>query len=105
MFEDTRLRACLFRAKSYNARIRVTQKDAGLKLVLFTGPGASRAAKPWVAPVLSPCNFSQVGRDWFRPPHVGSLQDTNLGLSKFPIFLCRTNVACYGTFAAKAEIS
>src|ERR1700674_4018327 len=42
------------------------------------------------APVPSPCKFSEVDRGLFRPPHVGSLQDTNLGLSKCPIllFLC-----------------
>jgi hypothetical protein len=31
----------------------------------------------------------------FRPPHVGSLQDTNLGLSKFPIFFREPLYACW----------
>ena len=76
------MRACLFRAKSYNARVRVTQKDAGLKLVLFTGPSAPRAAKPCVRQSCHPAK-SLSGPEVFGPRHVGSLQDTNLGLSKF----------------------
>jgi hypothetical protein len=46
------LKACLFSAKSYNAHVRVMQKDSGLRLVLFTwnpahpGPPNHACASP-----------------------------------------------------------
>jgi hypothetical protein len=46
------------------------------------------------APIPSPCNFSSVSRTFFRPL-LGSLQDTNLGLSKFPIYFSfQTSLVC-----------
>src|SRR6266481_9176924 len=88
MVRDSRLRACLFLVKSYNAHVRVTQKDACLTLVLLTGLGAPGPPNHVCArPVTLQILLS--GSRLFRPPCVGSLQDTFLGLSKFPIlFLC-----------------
>jgi hypothetical protein len=39
---------CVFSIKSYNAHVRVTQKDAGRELVLFAWTWFTWAAKPSV---------------------------------------------------------
>src|SRR6266404_4732494 len=41
-------RTCVFSIKSYNAHVRVTQKDAGRELVLFAWTRFTWAAKPSV---------------------------------------------------------
>jgi len=56
MVRDSRLRACLFLVKSYNAHVRATQKDACLTLVLFDRTGSTRAAKPCVRQTRHPAN-------------------------------------------------
>jgi len=43
------------------------------------------------APILSPCNFSQAIDVCFADLNLGSLQDTNLGWSKFPIYFFFAN--------------
>jgi hypothetical protein len=45
----TSTRTCVFLRKSYNARVRVTQKDAGRELVLFAWTRLTWAAKPSVS--------------------------------------------------------
>src|ERR1700719_4732261 len=63
-------------------------KRRGFPLVLFTGPGASRAAKPCLRPSCHPANFFR-GSVFVSSTPLGSLQDTNLSSSKFPfIFFC-----------------
>jgi hypothetical protein len=54
---DAELKACLFPAKSYNAHVRVMQKDAGLRLVLFIGTRRIQGRQTMPAPVPSPCNL------------------------------------------------
>src|SRR5258708_33250398 len=53
------LRACLFFTKSYNTRVRVTQKNACLTLVLFDRTRSTRAAKPCVRQSRHPANSSK----------------------------------------------
>src|ERR1700686_3113616 len=63
-------------------------KRRGFLLVLFTGPGASRAAEPCLRPSCHPANFFR-GSVFVSSTPLGSLQDTNLSWSKFPfMFLC-----------------
>src|SRR6266478_4972232 len=67
MVRDSRLRACLFLVKSYNAHVRVTQKDACFTLVLFDRIRSTRAAKPCVRQSRHPANSLKWTR-LLRPP-------------------------------------
>jgi hypothetical protein len=77
-------------------------KTRGSNPSLFTGTGAPRAAKPCVRQSHHPAN--SVGWINLFRPLPGSLQDTNLGSSKFPIYL-RTIFLANGIFVARVKVS
>src|SRR6202140_772765 len=83
-----RRRACVFVRRSYNAHVRVTQKDAGSYSCFLPDPAHPGPPNhAWASPVTLQILFSN--SKFVSSTSLGSLQDTNPGWSKFPIyFLC-----------------